>query len=218
VAIIKKQRFHCILVLSGVCAFYALNPMTAGDIQWPVFGRDTVLVWKIWNQKATSDFVVRIAEFSPNRFLEWEDNATQGTVFMPFNDILEAKGFSSSIFEAGIDIRTRNVTTLWLSQRVFKDLKAKNRARCEIDRVSSWITVIGTGQLTIEVNHSPMIFPVIRVQDDRKSEMWFLDQEENPLIVQHLVRQYRQTLTSITTNRPNTLRWIKGKKLARSPQ
>jgi hypothetical protein len=51
------------------------------------------------------------------------------------------------------------------------------------------------------------------VKDDRGNERWFLDSEENALLVKHAVRAYVQTLTSITTDKPNTLRWIKGKKL-----
>jgi hypothetical protein len=53
----------------------------------PAFGRDTVLVWKIRNLEYSSDFVVRVAAFSPDRFLEWEDEKAQGTVFMPGHGI-----------------------------------------------------------------------------------------------------------------------------------
>jgi len=212
-AMAGNHRLGSILLISIVCLACWVNFSRAGDIQWPVFGRDTVLVWKIHNQGFTSEFVVRIAEFFPNRFVEWEDMVTQGTVFMPYHDIREAKGFSSSLFEAGMDIQTKDVTALWLSQKLFRELKEKKKAKYEIDRVRGWLTLAGSDQLSVDVNHSPMVFPVIRVLDDRKAERWFLDQEDNPLMVQHLVRQYRQTLESITTNRPNTLRWIKGKKL-----
>jgi hypothetical protein len=41
-----------------------------------------------------------------------------------------------------------------------------------------------------------------------------LNSEDNPLLMRHQIRNYDQKLTSITTDRPNTLRWIKGKKLA----
>jgi hypothetical protein len=59
-----------------------------------------------------------------------------------------------------------------------------------------------------------MNLPVIKVKDDRGSERWFLDSEDNPLMLRHLIRKYDQTLASVTTDQPNTLRWIKGKKLA----
>jgi len=56
------------------------------------------------------------------------------------------------------------------------------------------------------------------VSDGRGGERWFLDQEENPLLVKHTVRHYTEVLSSITTNRANTLRWIKGKKLQNPPR
>jgi len=63
------------------------------------------------------------------------------------------------------------------------------------------------------VNKKSMKLPVIKVSDDRGSERWFLDQEDNPLMLSHRVRKFNQTLTSITTDQANMLRWIKGKKL-----
>jgi hypothetical protein len=185
----------------------------------PAFGRDTVLVWKIQNQNSEADFVVRIAEFSPDRFLEWEDGFTQGTIFMPNRDIVEAKGYvGSNLFESGVDKRSKNVTTLWLSQKMYRDLKERQKVKCVLDGVACSLMHQGDGRLTVEVNRSPKELSVIKVLDDRGSERWFLDQEENPLMVKHLVRKFNQTLTSITTNRANTLRWIKGKKLTNLPR
>ena len=63
-----------------------------------------------------------------------------------------------------------------------------------------------------------MNVPVLRVADDRGNERWILDDEKNPLVVKHLFRSYTMTLVSATTDRPNTLRWIKGVKLAHPPR
>jgi hypothetical protein len=197
----------------AVCLFLALASFAAGEVEWPTFGRDTVLVWKVQNQEFTSDLVVRIAEFSPNRFLEWEDGITQGTILMPDQAVREAKGFSTNLFKPGVDVRADNVTTLWLCQKVFRDLKERKKVKFEIDSVPGWMMLQGCDQLAIEVNRAQLTFPVIKTLDDRGAERWFLDREENPLMVQHVVRKYRQTLGSITTNEPNTLRWIKGRKL-----
>lgn len=184
----------------------------------PAFGRDTVLVWKSENQGYSEQFVVRIAEFSPDRFLEWEDSKTQGTIFISNRDILSAKGFvSSALFGSGMDTRGKDVTTLWLSQWIYRELKDKKKAKCDLDGVSATLTYRGDDQIAVEVNRLSMALTTIKVSDDRGSEKWFLDQEENPLMIKHTVRQYTQVLTSITTNRPNTLRWIKGKKLADLP-
>jgi hypothetical protein len=186
----------------------------------PAFGRDTVLVWTIHNMDYESQFVVRVAEFAPDRFLEWEDTQTQGTVFMSSSDLLTGKNYISgaTLFQSGVDSRGKNATTLWLSQRIFKDLKDKGKVKCDLDGIQSVMTYKGNDKLAVEINKSVQELPVIKVADDRGSERWFLDSEENPLLVKHTVRKFVQTLTSITTNRSNTLRWIKGNKLNNPPR
>ncbi len=200
----------------------ALLAVTLGGLaeesRLPVFGRDTVLVWKIQGQDFDSEFVVRIAEFSPDRFLEWEDTKTQGTIFMPSQDILSARNYvTTNLFESGMDTRGRNATTLWLSHKIFQGLKEKGKVKCDLDGITCLMTYRGSDHLAVDVNRNSADLPVIKVADDRGSERWFLDQEDNPLMVKHVVRAFSQTLTSITTDRPNTLRWIKGKKLTNLP-
>jgi hypothetical protein len=201
------------------CWFSSVAPKSASaENVLPDFGRDTVLVWKIVNQDYNADFVVRIAEFAPDRFLEWEDAKTQGTIFMPNRDVVSAKGYSSAnLFESGMDSRGKDATTLWLSQRIYRELKEKKKAKCILDGVSGTLLYKGEGQITLEVNRSSATVPVIIIADDRGGERWFLDRENNPLMLKHAVRNYVQVLASITTDRPNTLRWIKGKKLHNLP-
>jgi len=186
----------------------------SSDAALPAFGRDTVLVWKISNQDEAATFVVRIAEFLPNRFVEWENSTTQGTIFMTQKAVTSARIFvNARLFEGGVDTKGKDATTLWLSQQVFRELKTKSRAKLAIDSIEGWMTVEGSDQLVVEVNRTPVALPVIKIKDDRGQERWFLDQEENPLLVKHVYRTFSQTLKSITTDRPNSLRWIKGRKL-----
>ena len=201
----------CLFLLGIASAASAGSP----ESSLPPFGRDTVLVWKVQIQEEdTREFVVRIAEFLPDRFLEWEDATTQGTIFMPNRALTSAKIFvNASLFEGGVDTKGKDKTTLWLSQQIYRDLKAKQRLKLSLDSVDGWFTVEGTDQITVEVNRAQMNLPVLNVKDDRGSLRSFLDFESNPLMVRHTVRTFSQTLTSITTDRPNTLRWIKGKKL-----
>jgi hypothetical protein len=214
----QNQRIYCMCVLLLVAlAFGAME--SSGKSPLPEFGRDTVLVWKIQNGDYEANFVVRIAEFFPDRFLEWEDEQTQGTIFMPNRDILSAKGFvNSSLFSSGGDVRGKDVTTLWLSRRIYRDLKEKGKVKCLLDGVTGTLRYQGDDQLAVEVNQSSMILPVIKVLDDRGSERRFLDQEDNPLMLSHRVRKFDQTLTSITTDQRNMLRWIKGRKLQNMPR
>jgi len=180
----------------------------------PPFGRDTVLVYKAEIEQNVSSLVVRIAEFLPDRFVEWEDNVTQGTIFMPSASVEDAKGFvNSRLFEAGVDTKGKQVTTLWLSRRIFRDLKQKKRVKVAIDSIDAWVTLDSVDQIPVEVNRTVMDLPAIKTTDDRQSVRWFLDSEENPLLLKHVLRHYTQVLASITTDRANTLRWIKGKKL-----
>jgi len=125
---------------------------------------------------------------------------------------------NARLFEGGVDTRGKDATTLWLSQQVFRELKLKNRAKVAIDSVDGWMAVEGSDQLVVEINRSPIAVPVVKVKDDRGQERWFLDMEENPLMVKHVFRAFSQTLKSITTDRPNTLRWIKGKRLISPPR
>jgi hypothetical protein len=211
-------RCFCAVVAVSVLSAFTLGTF-AEERRLPAFGRDTVLVWKSEVEEYNADFVVRIAEFLPDRYLEWEDEKTQGTVFMPSNDIISAKGFvNATLFKSGGDVRGKAATTLWLSQRIFRELKEKGKAKCDLDSVPEVLKNVGNGEMSVEVNRSQMTLPVIKVADDRGSARWFLDDEENPLLLKHTVRKFTQTLTSITTDRANTLRWIKGKKLSRVPQ
>jgi hypothetical protein len=133
---------------------------------------------------------------------------------MPALAVQDAKGFvNSSLFEAGVDTKGKQVTTLWLSRRIFRGLKEKRKVKVSIDSIDTWVTLESDDQVPVEVNRTIMNLPAIKTVDERKSERWFLDSEENPLLLKHVLRRYTQILASITTDRPNTLRWIKGKKL-----
>lgn len=201
------------MALAGAGGYW-IGYLAGADGSLPAFGRDTVLVWKIQSQEETHDFVVRIATFTPNRFIEWENATTQGTTLMPAKAIAGAKVFvNTRLFSGGSDVKGKDATTLWLSQRLFRELKANGRVRVALDSIDSWMVLLGKSEFATLVNRSERRLPVIRVSDDRGSERWFLDLEENPLMVQHVFRHFSQKLVSITTDRPNTLRWIKGKKL-----
>lgn len=202
---------------------FLVSLLLVGSMVWaapadpglPQFGRDTVLVWKTTNQEDNSSFVVRIAEFQPGRFIEWENSITQGTVYMTADAVAKARVFiNSRLFEAGMDTKSKDSLILWLSRQVYQELKAKGKAKLSIDSVQGVMMLEGTEEIVVEINKSPVKVPVIKVKDDRGQERWFMDREDNPLMVKHVFRAYTQTLASINTDRPNTLRWIKGKKLS----
>jgi hypothetical protein len=208
------RRAAVLVVGGGIFLIAATSHGLPPDTGLPAFGRDTVLVWRMENQEEVSQFVVRIAQFLPDRFIEWENSTTQGTIFMTQKAVTSAKSFvNTRLFEGGVDTRGKDATTLWLSERLFRDLKERKRIKMGIDSVDGWMTVDGFEQINIEVNRATVSLPVMKVKDDRGSERWFLDLPDNPLLAKHTIRGFTQTLSSITTDKPNTLRWIKGKKL-----
>lgn len=215
---IRPCRFLAAVALSLIAGVAtAGGPSEESAI--PVFGRDTILVYKIQNLDYNANLVVRLAQFLPDRYLEWEDDVSQGTVFMPGRDLEAAKGFiNSSLFKPGSDTRGAGATTLWMSKDIFRDLKSKGKTKCAINGVTGLFTLLGKDRLEVQVNRSALMLPVIKVMDDRMEERWFLDQQDNPLMLYHRYRQFSQTLESITTNRTNTLRWIRGRRLENPPK
>jgi len=197
-----------------IVLFAAIRVGAAEESQLPEFGLGTVLVWKIEGPEYEKSFVARIASLRPDRFFEWENEAGQGTVFIPERAVAEARGYEiSSLFANGRDKRTKNETALWLSRRVFGELKEKKSVRWNLNGVASKLSFIGEGSVSVEVNRNIVELPVIRAADDRKAEWSFLNLADNPLMVSYEIRNYRQSLTSITTGAPDSLRWIKGDKL-----
>jgi hypothetical protein len=183
--------------------------------QIPAFGRDTVLVWKsVNNSTDLGTLVVRIARFTPDRYFEWEDSTGQGTVFLSGKALATSKIFlMRRLFQSGVDTQSKDSTTLWLSEKSYLDLKSKQKIKLAIDALEEWVKLEGNDQLALEVNQTQQTLPVIKISNTRGMELWFLDSAENPLQVKLVSRNYVETLTSITTDRQNTLRWIKGKKL-----
>ena len=183
--------------------------------QFPTFGRDTVLVWKAFNDSnELGTLVVRIAQFAPDRYFEWEDSSGQGTIFLASKALESSKIFlMRRLFQSGVDTKSKDSTTLWLSEKSFRDIKSKQKVKLAIDALEEWVTLDGSDQMVLEINQTQQTLPVIKISNKRGIELWFLDSAENPLQVKLIARNYMETLTSVTTNRSNTLRWIKGKKL-----
>jgi hypothetical protein len=183
--------------------------------QIPAFGRDTVLVWKAFNNaNELGTLVVRIAQFAPDRYFEWEDSSGQGTIFLDGKALESSKIFlMRRLFQSGVDTNSKDSTTLWLSEKSYRDLKSKQKIKMAIDAIEEWVTLNGSDQMTLVVNQAQQALPVIKISNARGLELWFLDNAENPLQVKLSSRNYTETLLSITTDRANTLRWIKGKKL-----
>ena len=206
----------CAPAFTFIILFFIAVIRTGGaeEFQIPEFGLGTVLVWKIEGPEYEKSFVARLASFKPDRFFEWENESGQGTISMPERAVTDARGYEiSSLFARGKDKKTKNETALWLSRRVFTELIEKKTAKWNLNGVASKLSYIDEGTVTVEVNRNTVNIPVIRAADDRNGEWSFLNLSDNPIMVSYEVRNYRQSLSSITTGAPDSLRWIKGRKL-----
>jgi hypothetical protein len=202
---------NCWLLLILMLPLSSPDPDGQDGSEIPQFGRDTVLVYRN-SVEPGSDLVVRVAEFLPDRFIEWEDSTTQGTIYLTAKAVAEGRDFvTSQLFQGGVNTREKNKTTLWLSVRMFRQLKAGRKVKLSIDGLPTAVEVLGSGRMEVEVNRARRMLPVLKILDERGNERWFLDDDANPMLVRHTVRNYEQKLISITTDRPNTLRWIKRK-------
>jgi len=178
------------------------------------FDRDTVIVWKADSQGTQYDFVVRIAQFEPKRLFEWESFSNQGTVLLDPAALATSRSFQTSkLFNAGSDSHGKDETTLWLSREVFQELAGGGRARFKLDSIEAVMTASRRETMTVQVNKEAVELPVLVVSDSRGGEWWFYDNPGNPLFLKRTLRNFTQTVKSITTNRKNTLRWIKESKI-----
>ena len=207
-------RSFPISVSIGILLLVAVCGAPAAESPLPEFGHGTVLIWKIEGMEYEGSFVARLASFLPNRFFEWENETGQGTVLLRERAIADSGKYeTSSLFTVGREKETRNETALWLSRRVFEELKEKQSARWTLNGGTSRLKFIDEGIITVEVNRNTTKLPIIRAADDRNAVWSFLDQPENPLMVRYELRDHSQTLSSVTTGAVDALRWIKGRKL-----
>jgi hypothetical protein len=189
--------------------------ISAGKSSAPLrFGRDTVIVWTTHNLEHTSDFVVRIALFEPKRFFEWESNTTQGSVLLDAKALQSSRSYhTSKLFNPGVEVKAKGDTSIWISKEVFMDLDVRGSAKIRLDGIESHMNFLRRDRIETKVNQEEIVLPVIVASDGRGGEWWFLDDPENPLFLKHQFRTFTQAVKSITTNRKNTLRWIKESKI-----
>jgi hypothetical protein len=76
------------------------------------------------------------------------------TVFMSSVDLLNAKNFISgaTLFQSGVDSKRKNATTLWLSQKIFNELKGRGKIKCDLDGIQGVLTYKGTEKIAVEIN------------------------------------------------------------------
>ncbi|MEE2840037.1 MAG: riboflavin synthase [Acidobacteriota bacterium] len=173
-------------------------------------GEKSILVYQSEDrQQRQSQFVLRLARYRPDIFLEWESLSHQGTLHLYREAVQEAKIFHlSSLFEVGVDMESGDAMTVWLSEKVYRELTEKGSSKIRLNRLPVTLSLMEEGSFTLTVDKQVVEIPVIHVQDDRKGLWMFYKNPENPLLVAYHSTYFSQHLKTVSTASTNKLRWI----------
>jgi hypothetical protein len=173
-------------------------------------GEKSILVYQSEDrQQRQSQFVLRLARYRPDIFLEWESLSHQGTLHLYQNAVQEAKVFHlSSLFEVGVDMESGDAMTVWLSGKVYRELTEKGSSKIRLNRLPVTLSLMEEGSFTLTVDKQVVEIPVIHVQDDRKGLWMFYKNPKNPLLVAYHSTYFSQHLKTVSTASTNKLRWI----------
>jgi len=173
-------------------------------------GEKSILVYQSEDGKQRqSQFVLRLARYRPDIFLEWESLSHQGTLHLYRKAVREAKVFHlSSLFEVGVDMESGDAMTVWLSGKVYQELTETGSSKIRLNRLPVKLSLMEEGSFTLTVDKEVIEIPVIHVQDDRKGLWMFYKNPENPLLVAYHSTYFSQHLKTVSTASTNKLRWI----------
>jgi riboflavin synthase len=178
-----------------------------GDLS---LGPNSILVYSNQSrQQKETQFVFRLARYRPDIVLEWESRTDQGTVHLHQRAVSKAGRFTvSSLFEVGVDVESSEMMTLWLSEKIYRDLTEKGKAGFELNRSAMRFTLKGEGTYSLTIDKKVEEIPVIHVEDNRKGSWTFYKNQENPLLVEYVTPYFHQHLKTASTGPSNKLRWI----------
>ena len=176
-----------------------------------VLGPKSILVYfNQPRQQKEAQFVLRLARYRPDIFLEWESRTDQGTIHLHRKAVCKAGRFTvSSLFEVGVDVESSEVMTLWLSEKIYQDLTEKGEARIELNHSPIKLTLKDEGTYSLTINKQVEEIPIIHVEDNRKGSWTFHKSGENPLLVEYVTPYFHLHLKTVSTGPSNKLRWIK---------
>jgi riboflavin synthase len=192
-------------LLVGFCLSSTL--LFGGDF-W--VGPKSILVYKSEDrQQKESQFVLRLARYRPDIFLEWESLSHQGTLHLYRDAVQKAEIFHlSSLFEVGIDMESRDAMTMWLSEKIYQELTEKGSSKIRLNRLPVKLSLTEEGTFELTVDKQVVEIPVFHVEDDRKGSWTFYKNSKNPLLLAYRSTYFSQRLTTVSTAPTNKLRWI----------
>ncbi len=172
---------------------------------------NSVLVYQSQTgQGGETQFVIRVARFQPDIFLEWESRSDQGTLHLYQSAVEEGRSFTfTSLFEVGVEMESSDTMTYWLSERMYQELTENGETQAQINRSPVKWKLKGEGTYRLTVNKEIKELPTISIEDDRKGSWTFHKSRENPLLLEYVTPYFHQRLTTVSTAPTNTLRWVR---------
>ena len=180
----------------------------AGDRALGKLESGATVVWDTSARDHTSEFIIRIASYSPERHFEWESRAQQGTIRIPEKVLKEGKKITfARLFDNGVDIDRADFLTLWLSERIYEELKNSKRSKIMMDSIKDEFSLVDNLRYPLTIDKERTEVPALKVKDSRGATWIFLDDLENPIMLEYKNQYYEQKIRYVTT-RGNILRWI----------
>ena len=173
-------------------------------------GPYVVLVYENETRNGKSQFVLRLARYRPDVFLEWESTSFQGTLHLYRRAVKEARKFTfAQLFQGGVDMESSDVMTIWLSESMYRDLTRNGSAKISYNRLTLKMELEGEDTLPLTVDKQVRKIPVIRVRDDRGGHWSFHKDPGNPILVRYVSPYLRRYLKTVATGSKSRLRWIR---------
>jgi riboflavin synthase len=170
----------------------------------------TILIYTSEVAERENSLVLRVARFQPDRFVEWETLASQGTIHLFKRAVKEGnRFFLDRLFEPGVDVASRDGMTIWLSEKIYQDLIRDGMVKIQFNNTPLKMTLEGEETFVVSVDKRPVEVAAIRLHDDRKGVWLFHKDPNNPIMLEFTSRHYRQYLKSISTKSWPGLRWIR---------
>ena len=174
------------------------------------FDEKTVLVYENEAGAERHQFVLRIARFRPDIFLEWESLNHQGTIHLRKKAVAGSKRLTvGGLFEAGVDVDSKNVMTNWFSVELFRQLVQGGEANVHLNKHKIKLRLAGEESRHLIVDGVDAKVPVIRIEDNQKGT-WIVNKDpNNPVLIEYQSPHYHMRLKRISTSKSNNLRWIR---------
>jgi hypothetical protein len=163
----------------------------------------TGLTYQVNTHEGDYQYIVSIKELYPGLSFRWDMTfpvRADGTVAISMEamDIATTQRNSFSIF--GGDLELEDETSVWVSKKVYRALKAQNPVSINSgssDKNEILIYLTNTTYQT-QLNDSVVQLPALYAETDAGNKYWILDNADNPIILKMTI-QFNIQLTNIMT-------------------